>query len=187
MSNESAIHAATCQPIAHIIETATNWDAPSPVSEWNAGDIVEHLLTWPVPVFSAWAGLQLSDNRSEAFTQRWNQRSTELQATLDTPTLADQPVDEGPFAGQPLRVAIDRAYTADVFTHTWDLARATGQDPDLDPDRCLELLHGLATIEDVLRSSGQYGPAHPTNSDDPVERLVAFLGRDPQWEPPASE
>ena len=34
----------------------------------------------------------------------------------------------------PLPDAIDRFYTADVFMHTWDLARATGQDDALDPD-----------------------------------------------------
>lgn len=187
MTTEAAIHAATCQKVAQIFESTTNWEAPSPVPEWNAGDIVEHLLTWPIPVFSAWAGLQLSDDRSDTLQQRWNQRCTELQATLDTPRLADKTVGEGPFAGQPLRVAIDRAYTADVFMHTWDLARATGRDPELDSDRALELLHGLTTIEDVLRSSGQYGPAHPTDSDEPVERLMAFLGRDPQWKPLTNE
>ncbi len=42
--------------------------------------------------------------------------------------------------------------------HTWDLARATGQDERLDPDFCAHLLSGMEQMEEVLRSSGQYGP-----------------------------
>ena len=30
--------------------------------------------------------------------------------------------------------AVSQFFTADVFMHTWDLARATGQDDTLDPD-----------------------------------------------------
>ena len=41
--------------------------------------------------------------------------------------------------------------------HTWDLARATGQDDRLDSDFCTELLAGMEPIEEVMRSSGQYG------------------------------
>ena len=54
--------------------------------------------------------------------------------------------------------AVDRFYTSDVFMHTWDLARATGQDDRLDPQTCAELLAGMEPIEELLRSSGQYGP-----------------------------
>ena len=53
--------------------------------------------------------------------------------------------------------AIDQFYTADVFMHTWDLARATGQDDRLDPGFCAQLLAGMEQMEEVIRSSGQYG------------------------------
>ena len=74
---------------------------------------------------------------------------------------------------------VDRFYTADVFMHTWDLARATGQDETLDADFAGQLLAGMRPIEELLRSSGQYGPAMPVSADAPVhERLMAFVGRD---------
>lgn len=86
----------------------------------------------------------------------------------------------------PLDVAVAQFYTADVFMHTWDLARASGQDVRLDPDRCAAMLAGMQPIEDLLRSSGQYGPAVPVPDDAPVQdRLVGFIGRDPAWRPPA--
>ena len=41
--------------------------------------------------------------------------------------------------------------------HRWDLARATGLDERLDPAICAEMLAGMEPLDDVLRSSGQYG------------------------------
>jgi hypothetical protein len=84
----------------------------------------------------------------------------------------------------PLHHAIDQFYTADVFMHTWDLARATGQDDRLDPDFCVQLLAGMEQMEQVIRSSGQYGARVEVPDDaDPQTRLLGFIGRDPCWTP----
>ena len=81
-----------------------------------------------------------------------------------------------------LPTAIDRFYTADVFMHTWDLARAGGLDATLDADFCAELLAGMEPIEDLMRQSGQYGPRVPVPADaDAQTRLLGFIGRDPVW------
>ena len=87
----------------------------------------------------------------------------------------------------PLDRAIDQFYTMDVFMHTWDLARATGQDDRLDADFCAMLLAGMQPIEDVMRSSGQYGPRIPVDDDaDPQTKLLGFIGRDPGFVGPAT-
>ena len=84
----------------------------------------------------------------------------------------------------PLNAAIDQFYTNDVFMHTWDLARATGQDDTLDPTLAGELLAGMQPIDAMLRESGQYGPQVPVAEDAPVQdRLMGFIGRDPAWRP----
>ena len=65
--------------------------------------------------------------------------------------------------------------------HTWDLARATGQDETLDPERCAVLLDGMQPLDDLLRSSGQYGPRVEVPDDADVQtRMLAFIGRDPR-------
>lgn len=56
-----------------------------------------------------------------------------------------------------LPAAVDRFYTTDVFLHTWDLARAIGQDDRLDPQACADLLAEMEPIEELLRTSGQFG------------------------------
>ncbi|WP_225320575.1 DinB family protein [Streptomyces luteolifulvus] len=64
--------------------------------------------------------------------------------------------------------------------HTWDLARATGQDEHLDPAKCAQLLDGMLPLDDVLRASGQYQPrVEVPESADVPSRLLAFIGRKP--------
>ena len=81
--------------------------------------------------------------------------------------------------------AIDQFYTADVFMHTWDLARATGQDDRLDAAFCGQLLAGMEQFEEAMRSSGQYGARVEVPEDAGAQaRLLGFIGRDPFWSPP---
>ena len=54
--------------------------------------------------------------------------------------------------------SISRFGTGDVLVHTWDLARATGQDETLDPDEVHRLLDGMVAMEGPMRASGHYGP-----------------------------
>ena len=42
----------------------------------------------------------------------------------------------------------------------------------------------MRPIDDLLRSSGQYGPRVPVPDDaSAMDRLVGFIGRDPAWQP----
>jgi hypothetical protein len=66
--------------------------------------------------------------------------------------------------------------------HTWDLARATGQDDTLDPERCAVMLAGSVPYEDAMRGSGQYGPRVDVPDEaDAQTKLLGFIGRDPKW------
>ena len=69
--------------------------------------------------------------------------------------------------------------------HTWDLARATGQDETLDAETCAAMLAGMEPMDEVLRASGQYGPRVEVPDDaDPQTKLIGFIGRDPSWRAP---
>jgi uncharacterized protein (TIGR03086 family) len=166
-----------------------DWEAPAPVAGWVARDVVRHLVEW-LPGFLADGagvviprGLAVDDDPVEA----WAGHERAVQALLDDPSTSGR-VFAHPRAGQwRLDVAVDRFYTIDVFLHTWDLARATGQDDRLDEDLCAELFTGMEPMEALMRSSGQYGPRVPVPADaDAQSRLLGFIGRDPAWRPPAS-
>ncbi|WOC11548.1 DinB family protein [Gordonia sp. MP11Mi] len=110
----------------------------------------------------------------------WAARDVEIQVLLDGDATREF---THPHVGtMPLAEAVDRFYTADVFMHTWDLAQAGLRRPDLDHDLAADLLAGMRPLADMLRSSGQYGPAYPVSGVvDPVVGLVAFIGRDPRF------
>lgn len=78
-----------------------------------------------------------------------------------------------------LEQAIDMIYTADVFLHRWDLARASSQDETLEPDKCAATLEGMLPMDEVLRQSGQHGRrVHvPVGATSPVSRWAGQAQR----------
>jgi uncharacterized protein (TIGR03086 family) len=165
------------------------WDDPSPVQEWAARDVVRHLVEW-FPSFLASgadvhlpAGPSVDDDPAGA----WRNLQDAVQALLDDPGSGDKMLVNRHIGEVPLPQAVSRFFTADVFMHTWDLARATGQDDALDPERCAAMLAEMEPIEDAMRGSGQYGARVEVPPDaDAQTRMLGFIGRDPEWKPPAS-
>jgi uncharacterized protein (TIGR03086 family) len=161
-----------------------SWDVPSPVAEWTARDVVRHLTEW-LPSFLS-GGIQLPAGPSvdNDPVGAWQAQYDAVQALLDDPATADLVLSNRHIGEVPLDRAIDQFYTTDVFMHTWDLARATGQDDRLDSDFCTELLARMEPLEEVMRSSGQYGARVPVKDDaDAQTKMLGFIGRDPDWTP----
>lgn len=181
-------HASDAARFTELVESASagDWARPSPVAEWAALDIVQHLVEWSRG-FLTGAGIELPALDVEADPgAAWKQHVTDIQAILDDPAgrvlsnphTGDKPVDE----------AIDQFYTSDIWLHTWDLAKALGVEPDLDPQRCAAALAAMEPMEQLLRDSGQYGPAVPVAEDASAQdRLMAFIGRDPAWQPKSQD
>jgi len=163
-----------------------SWDAPAPVAGWAARDVVRHLVEWFPGFLAAGTGIDLPRGPSvdEDPVEAWRVHSDAVQAVLDDPATAHRELTNPHIGNLPLADAIDRFYTSDVFMHTWDLARATGQDDRLDPDFSAQLLGGMEQMEEVIRSSGQYGARVEVPDDADVQtRLLGFIGRDPYWSP----
>lgn len=161
-----------------------SWDAPAPVDGWNARDVVRHLTEWFPGFLASGAGLELPHGPSvdEDPVAAWQVHCDGVQALLDTPETAHRQFVNRHVGNLPVEAAIDRFYTADVFMHTWDLSRATGQDDRLDPGFCAQLLGQMELMEQAIRSSGQYGaPVEVPGDADTQTRLLGFIGRDPFW------
>jgi uncharacterized protein (TIGR03086 family) len=176
-------HRAVAGELSRLVDGTRDWSAPTPVAEWTARDVVEHLVTW-FPGFLSSGGVDLVGGPPvvDDPVVAWRHHADAVQALVETRGTEDF---THPFLGtQPLARAVDRFYTSDVFMHSWDLARASGQDVRLDEDFAAELLDGMTAMEDALRSSGHYGPAVPVAADAlVVDRLMGFIGRDPGWRP----
>jgi uncharacterized protein (TIGR03086 family) len=167
---------------ARALEAVTDWDAPTPDTEWSVRMLVLHVVQeqqW-VPQLLAGRTIQqakrhldrLSDDlRAEwrlyslAATAAWDEARPDALVSLsyDTVSVADYL----------------REQTSDVTIHAWDLARATGADEALDP----ALVEAVWTVfepqTDALSASGLYALPVELPDDAPLQsRLLAVTGRD---------
>lgn len=70
----------------------------------------------------------------------------------------------------------------EVVVHGWDIARGLGTELVIDDDLAAATLDGARRwVDDSVRVPGMFGPEVPTTSGSALDRLVAFLGRDPGW------
>ena len=108
----------------------------------------------------------------------WEAVRATIAGALADPNMAVKPV-ETPFSTQSFAETVDMIVTGDVFTHTWDLARATGQDETLDTHQLQRMIVAMGTMpEEVMRAEGMFGPPIdvPGDADDQT-RFLAYVGR----------
>lgn len=155
-SDPAERHRAVAAAFGAVAAQVPDWSAPTPVPDWCAADVVEHLMSWSCGYF----GWPAADG--------WDAHSAAVQERLD--------------AGDERSAEINQIYTTDVFMHAWDLARSAGLPDLLDPDEAEAILGGMRGIEPMLRESGQFGTDQPVPADAPAgTRLMAFCGRNPNW------
>ena len=156
------------------------WDAPAPCEGWVARDVVRHMVEW-MPAFLESAGgppLEVTADVDDDPAAAWAQLRDGLQGMLDDPAVAASELSHPQAGTHPFGAGIDMFFTADVFMHTWDLARATGQPEQLDEEMAAEMLAGMEPMDQLLRQSGHYGPkVEPPPGADATTRLMAFIGR----------
>ncbi|WP_411102098.1 TIGR03086 family metal-binding protein [Streptomyces sp. cmx-4-9] len=89
----------------------------------------------------------------------------------------------------PFTVTAETAVGAaalDAAVHAWDLAVATGRPSPLTPELAAALRPTAEELAGPLRGFA-YADALPAGPDaDPAASLLAFLGRRPDWAPPAA-
>lgn len=177
-------HRAVAARFTEHVDAVTDWYVPTPVDGWVARDVVAHLVDWFTAFLDA-GGVELPAGPPVAADPQraWRAHSDGVQALLDGPA-ADSQFTHPMTGTHRLADAVDSFYTADVFMHTWDLAVSGKRDPGLDAEFARRLLAGMAAMDEILRTSGQYGPAVGVAADaDPVTRLAGFIGRNPDWSP----
>ncbi len=183
--NPAVRYGAISDGFTALVAGTADWSAPAPVEGWLARDVVWHLVDWLPGLLSAGASVQLPlrDPASTDPTRDWAALDVEVRSLLSQPEVVNSPFAHPQAGTMTLGAAIDMLYTPDVFMHSWDLARATGQPITLDPDYAGGLLAGMEGIEEILRSSGHYGARVSVPDDADVQTsLIAFIGRDPNWQ-----
>jgi len=154
------------------------WTSPSPCKGWSARDVVVHVVDYSAHVLREKAGMSdVSvfadfDDPATAFGALREVVERLLDAPATPPALAN---------------FVDLAVSFDLPQHGWDLARATGQDPTMDPDEVEGLWRSLSQAPDVWewqRANGWYAAPFAVPSYAPLQdRVLGLIGRDPRWTP----
>jgi uncharacterized protein (TIGR03086 family) len=182
----AARHRVAAELFAGRVRGVTDWSADAPPEGWDARAVVHHLLDWLPGLLSNGLGVDLApeDPDDAGLADAWDRRCAEVQALLDDRAEATRAYTSEMFGEMTLADVVDRFYTNDVVMHSWDLARATGQDDTLPRDFCEQSVAGMEPMADMLAASGQFGPRVAVPDDaDVQDRLVGLIGRDPAWRP----
>jgi uncharacterized protein (TIGR03086 family) len=108
---------------------------------------------------------------------RWLAASQGVRTALADPTQATRTI-AGMFGEQPFESLVGRLLCTDTLIHTWDLARATGQDESLDPIAAGKAIEFLTPLDEAIRRPGGFGPRiEPPPEADAQTRLLSFAGR----------
>ncbi len=123
--------------------------------------------------------LMTGDNLGADFKASFHQATDDAEESFAIPGAMDRIV-KLPFGEMPAGIAVNIAIF-DVATHAWDLAKATGQSTDLDPE-VVGVAYQVAQnmLSDDLRNAGMFGPAVAVADDAPVaDRLAGSPGARP--------
>jgi|HubBroStandDraft_1064217.scaffolds.fasta_scaffold37449_2 uncharacterized protein (TIGR03086 family) len=157
---------------------ADQWSLPTPCTDWTVLDLAAHVIgTHRGVLCSLEGGEPAAVDKEGDLTPEWRRAS---QAVIDA--LADEAkagtIVGGMFGEQTFESLVGRLLCADTLVHSWDLARATGQDELLDPVAVAACAEFLKPIDEAIRRPGGFAPKiDPPSGADEQTQLLCFCGR----------
>lgn len=154
-----------------------NLGMQSPCPDWTAQGVVDHVLTNTARFTSEFGG-EVPDTGDDLAGRYAALRGAMVDA-LSAPGALDQ-MTPSPIGGGQLPASLMFGiFTTDTLLHTWDLARAIGDDVELDPELLERSWRNAIPIDDALRAPTFFGPKVPVGEDEPMQtQALAFFGRD---------
>ena len=168
---------------------AGRWRSPSPCEDWRALDVVQHVLDMHAVMLRP-LERPLTDAPAVDVDPLAAFRSArhDLMEVLGDEEVARSDVPS-PVGTMTLAEHIDQVASEDLVIHGWDLAVATGQEHQLDPEEVERMWPAAQEMDERMRTPGAFGPGVvvfgpvvEVPADAPVsDRLLGLLGRDPHW------
>ena len=162
------------------------WHLPTPCSEWDVHDLVNHLVNeerWAVPLLEGRTMEEVGDRfdgdlLGEHPARAWEEAARGALAATEQGGVLERTVHVsfGDISGQEYLSQL----TTDHVIHAWDLARATGGDERLDPE-LVDFVRGyLMPQVEQWRQAGVFGAkVDPAPGADAQAELLALTGRSP--------
>jgi uncharacterized protein (TIGR03086 family) len=160
------------------------WTGPTPNADWDVRQLVAHVVDEQLWAPGLLAGRTVAELEGGIPADPLGQfpfaALQEASAGMDA-ALADLDLDapvQLSFGEVPAQEYLMQLF-ADHLVHTWDLARATGQDEQLDPSLVSACATWFAGREDLYRDGGVIGPRVVVEGADEQAELIGRFGRNP--------
>ena len=151
------------------------WANPTPCTDWDVRQLVDHVIDVQRAIPE---GLGVSVEDGADAREKWNRVRAAAVEALRQPGVLERTMP-GRGGEVPVEMAL-LPRLSDLMLHGWDLARATGGDERLDADTSAIVLEFLEPNDEVIRSTGTFGPRiEPPPGADAAVKLLCFAGRQP--------
>jgi uncharacterized protein (TIGR03086 family) len=170
------------------------WRLPTPDTEWNVADLVEHLIDenrWAPPlvhgldldaaakVVAGSRKLPVDGGVGANLAEEWDEAAIGASDAFTEDGALERTVQlsRGP---TPVRTYISEMIF-DHLVHAWDLGKAIGYDKPLPGDVVEAVYPMVREMKTELGASGLFAPAVDVPEDVSIlDRLIALTGRDPR-------
>ncbi|WP_328673683.1 TIGR03086 family metal-binding protein [Streptomyces sp. NBC_00322] len=176
--------------VAHLVEAVADdqWTAPTPCSDWNVAQLVDHLVAGQRVFTDAMAEQPTSqgpeqpagtESTPDSLKAAVRESAGALAAAFARPGALERTV-QAPIGEVPGAVAL-HLQTMEHLVHGWDLAQATGQKALFDDtavEREIEFARGLVA-QLPPAPDGPFAMSRTAPADAPaIDHLAALLGRE---------
>jgi uncharacterized protein (TIGR03086 family) len=159
---------------------ADQWGLPTPCSDWNVRQLAVHVVETHRRVYSIVDpdGTPSDLGDEDDVIGAWELATSAILSALADSQRAGQLVQTRS-GEQPFSYLADGLLSIDTLCHTWDLARATAQNEELDADVVAALHETLLPMDDAIRVPGGFAPKIES-ADDASEqtKFLNFAGRE---------
>ncbi len=164
--------------------TAGQWTAPTPCTEWNVRDLVNHLVGMNLVFVAMFEESPMPERGADRLgadpAGAYRRSAAALQAAAARPGVLER--SQATPAGVATGAGRLQWRIADLLAHGWDLVQATGVAAEL-PDDLAE--RALTFVRAQLPSqprAGRFADPQPIRDNAPaIDRLAAFTGRPVPW------
>ncbi|MFC4592138.1 TIGR03086 family metal-binding protein [Sphaerisporangium corydalis] len=152
--------------------------SPTPCAKFDVKDLINH-LEWVATMFES-LGRNGPRVEQEPYAGDFPERAERMLAAWSR-LEAWEGISPG--MGLPM-TSLAHMWLVDMVVHGWDLARATGQAYEPDPEAVARGLDFTIQMVEMGRQRGAFGPPVPVPDDaSPFDHLLGTIGRNPTWTP----
>jgi uncharacterized protein (TIGR03086 family) len=151
---------------------------PTPCSDYDVADLINHLVGWARSFAARFTGVSATEDP--------NEYRSGANPAVEFHQAGETIVGAYRTAAEPTKQLPAGFIVMEFLTHGWDLAAATNRSANFSANAA-DL--GLETARDMLKPEHRGSAFLPEFEVLPtagaVDRLVAFMGRNPGWRPTA--